>query len=213
LGRAWRRFGTELVLLDGGQDLLDLGRVGAVGGGDRGGRGRHRDGEFLEQRILHDRAQRGGQVRGAVLSGQRCLLFDVRRGELRGQPDRGANAHRLRSADQAGRAQLVGARSADINGVNVVADALLWVLIQPVHRPTGRDADLIALELYGLSGGTGDGSRHRYSRRAGKAGVDNDSPMADPEPDSGQRTPAGYDSRCYTTHQFPPKSTQSPLTI
>jgi hypothetical protein len=135
-----------------------------------------------------------------VLGRQHCLLPGLRRRELRGLPGLAANAHRLRSAYQAGRALLVSAWSADINGVNVVADALLRVLIQPVHRPTGRDADLIALELHGLSRGACDGSRDGYSGGAGKAGIDNDSLMPDPEPDSRQRASAGYNGRCYTTH-------------
>ena len=208
-GRAGRRVRAEFVLLDAGKDLLELREVGAVGAGDRGRRGRHRDGEFLERGVLHDRAKRGGQIRGSVPGRQHCLLPGLCRRKLRGLPGRAANAHRLRSAYQAGRALLVGARSADINGANVVADALLRVLIQPVHRPAGRDADLIALEVHGLSGGACDWSLDGYGGGAGKAGIDNDSLMPDPEPDCRQSTSAGHDSRCCTTHQFPPKSTQS----
>ena len=57
------------------------------------------------------------------------------------------DADRVDPPDQVGRAVLVGTWSTEINGMNVIPNALAGVLVQVIDRPAGRHADRITAEL------------------------------------------------------------------
>src|SRR5580658_4411293 len=100
----------------------------------------------MQAGILHDRS-RGQGGSGDRLAFDQCPRGSLERRAIRG---RACDADRVVPADQAGRAVLISARSADVNGVLVITNASIRVLVQPVHRPFGRDADLEAVIGDGL---------------------------------------------------------------
>jgi hypothetical protein len=183
-----------------GQHLQDRVRIRAVGGGDREGRVRRGHGELVQRDVLHDRSGRDLRVRAQPLGAH--LLVRHRGGRL-SRGERAADAQRVGPADQARRAILVGARSAEINRVNVVADALTGVLIQRVHRPAGRDLNLVPAELHRFHGGM-CGRRGCFLcdrlDGGGEGHVGDNVLMTYPRSDSPEGAPAEHDSHYRATH-------------
>jgi hypothetical protein len=179
----------------------------------------------MQAGILHDRSW--GQGGG----GDRLTLDQCPSGSLEWRAGRGRarDADRVLPADQAGRAILVCARSADVNGILVVTNASIRVLIQPVHRPLGRDANLEAvigdgLLAYlvaglaaGLPGAAGErfaawrggdakaGARYGGSRVGGKADAEDPGLLPEPRSDCPECQSAHDDGHYGATHKIPPE--------
>src|ERR1017187_8658935 len=93
------------------------------------------------------------RARCSVLAGVLAGVLPVAGGVLGGVGGGGPRVVFGGPGGQARRAVLVGPGSAHVNGVDVVTNALVRVLVQPVHEPVGRHAELNAAIRDDFGGG------------------------------------------------------------
>lgn len=132
------------------EHLQDQAGIRPVGSRERGGMGRHHNGEFMLPGIIHDRPRRGPQVRTRSQVSPLRTPVGSGRHHQHARNGRAADGHRVVRPDQAGRAILVRPRSAEVHRVDVIANALAGVLTKVVHRPAGRHLERIAAEFDGF---------------------------------------------------------------
>jgi hypothetical protein len=193
--------------------MLHQSRIRPVGSRDQRSRSRQRDAELMLPSVLQDNRRLAGTGRPAAHGHP---LPDGHRPGAESTSGGIADGHGLRPADQASRAVLVSARCTQVDRVDVVADALIGVRGQPVDRPAGRNAQLIAAELHRLRR---DRGCHRGHRRmpdrmpdrmpvnmrgrlvsSRQRGCLDDGLMPDSRPDSPERVPANNNGDGRATH-------------